>query len=84
MVVMDWLLHLVAPEANVTWSFELAGLRPIEALLERVAVQWQPQLLEIAVEVHSHQHCTFGKSLDSLCLHALLPPQLDWPVPASW
>ena len=84
MVVMDRLLHLCAPEANAIWSFELAGFGLIEALLERVAVQWQPQLFDVAVEVHSRQpHCTIEKSLDSLYLHALLPPRLDWPVPAS-
>ena len=84
-VVMDRRLNLGAPEANATWIFELSGWRPKVAELKCVDVHWQPQPLDVAVEVHSRQHrCTFARSLGSLYLHVPLPLQLDWPVPPSW
>ncbi len=83
-VVVDRRSVFGPPEANVTWSFELSGLRLKVAELERFDVHWQPQLLDVAGEVHSHlPRCTIDRSLDSLCLLVLLPLQLDWSVPES-
>ena len=83
-VVVDRCSVFGPPEAKVTWSFELSGLRLKVAELERFDVHWQPQLLDVAGEVHSHlPRCTIDRSLDSLYLLVLLPLQLDWSVPES-